>query len=71
MGKYIDGLYAAFERLAENPKIVRERTEFTYSARIYRHGSHIIVFRDEGDHLLVIRVRQGSEDWASDPEGEN
>lgn len=67
--EYVSGIVAAIERLAENPAIARERIEFTPPVRIYTHKSHVIIFRDEGDHLSVIRVRHGSEDWASAPEG--
>lgn len=55
--------------LPRTPGIVRERVEFTPPVRIYRYEAHIIVFRDEGDHLAIIRIRHGSEDWASDPSG--
>ncbi len=58
------------ERVALNPQIVRERNEFTPPVRIYTFRSHIVVFRDEGDHLDIIRIRHGSEDWAADPAGE-
>lgn len=67
--EYVSGLYAAFERLAENPAGVRERIEFTPPVRIYRYESHIVVFRDEADNIAIIRIRHGHEDWASDPEG--
>ena len=62
---YVDGLYAAFERVAENPEAVRERTEFTWPVRIDRYESPVVIFRDESDHLLIIRIRHGHEDWAS------
>jgi len=66
---YVDGLNATFERLAENPQAVRERTEFNPPVRIYRYESHVVIFRDEGDHLLIIRIRHGHEDWLNDPPG--
>ena len=67
--EYVSGLHVAFERLAENPLIARERIEYTPPVRIYRHESHIVVFLDEPDHVKIIRIRHGREDWANDPEG--
>lgn len=67
--EYVQGLYAAFERISENPQIARERIEFTPPVRIHNFKSHIVVFREEADHIAIIRIRHGSEDWASDPEG--
>jgi toxin ParE1/3/4 len=67
--EYVQGLYAAFERISENPLIVRERIEFTPPVRIYNFKSHIVVFREEPDHIAIIRIRHGSEDWANYPQG--
>jgi len=67
---YVSGLYAAFERLAETPHIAPERSEYTPSVRIYRDEAHIVVFREETDHVSIIRIRHGHEDWASDPSQE-
>jgi toxin ParE1/3/4 len=64
---YVSGLYAAFERLAQSPHIVAERTEYKPPVRIYRYEAHIVVFRQESDHLAIVRIRHGHEDWASDP----
>lgn len=63
---YVRGLYSTLERISENPQIVRERIEFTPPVRIYNFKSHIVVFREESDHIAIIRVRHGSEDWASE-----
>jgi len=67
---YLNGIAGAFERIAQNPKIVRERHEYVPPVRICRHEAHIIVFIEEADHVAIIRVRHGNEDWASDPEGD-
>lgn len=37
---------------------------------IYNFKSHIVVFREEIDHIAITRVRHGGEDWASDVEDE-
>ena len=64
---YIKGISAAFERIGENPRLVPERTEFTPPVRIYRCEAHIIVYTEDDDHVSVVRIRHGHEDWASDP----
>ena len=63
---YVSDLAKAIERLAENPRIVRERIEFTPPVRIYPFKSHIVIFRDEEDHLDIIRIRHGHEDWMAE-----
>lgn len=64
--RYLADLVNAIERLADNPNIVRERIEFSPPVRIYTFRSHIVIFRDEEDHLEIVRVRHGREDWAAD-----
>jgi toxin ParE1/3/4 len=66
--QYLKSLIVAIESLLQNPAIARERVEFVPPVRIQSCRSHVIIFRDEGDHLNIIRVRHGSEDWASDPD---
>ncbi len=65
--KYLTRMVSAFERIAANPRMVRERREYTPPVRIYRHESHLIIFTEQADHIAVIRVRHGGEDWANDP----
>lgn len=65
--KYVTELVETIGRLAENPNLARERTEFTPPVRIYVFRSHIIIFSSAGEHLDVIRIRHSREDWMSDP----
>ena len=65
--RYHDALFDVFELLAANPKMARERVEFTMSCRIHRFQSHVIIYQIEGDDIRIIRVRHGREDWFSDP----
>jgi toxin ParE1/3/4 len=67
--KYIAGMNAAFERISENPNIARERSELRPPVRVYRYGAHVLIYVDAGDHIDIIRVRHGSEDWMNDPAG--
>lgn len=60
---YIAHLAKAIEALIETPTQGRERTEFTPPVRIRHHEAHLIVYRIEADHILVIRVLHGHRDW--------
>lgn len=64
---YTRKLFSAFDRLAANPDLARERTEYTPPVRIYRAEQHVIIYLVVGDHIEIIRVRHGREDWMSDP----
>lgn len=57
----LNGLLAL---LAEQPKIARERTEFTPPIRIHPFRSHLVIFRVSGDLLQVIRVVHVRANWA-------
>ncbi len=63
--QYLDLLSASFERLTLFPHLARERTEFTPPVRIHQSAAHVIVYRAEADHLAVIRVLGGRQDWAA------
>ena len=64
---YTRKLFSAFDRLAANPDLARDRTEYTPPVRIYRAEQHVIIYHVVGDHIEIIRVRHGREDWMSDP----
>ena len=65
--RYHDALFDVFVLLAANPKMARERVEFTTPCRIYRFHSHVIIYQIEGDDIRIIPVRHSREDWLSDP----
>lgn len=64
---YLKGLRATLDMLLGNPLIARERRDLAPGLRVHPYRSHIIIYRVESDHLDVIRIRHGSEDWISDP----
>jgi toxin ParE1/3/4 len=66
---YVRGIAEAIDRIAADPDLVRDRTEYDPPVRIYRFMSHIIIYRDLDDCLSILRIRHGAEDWTSDPEG--
>ncbi len=61
----LDGL---FEMIASNPKIARERIEIDPVVRAHPHKSHMIIYRIEGDAVVILGVRHAHEDWMNDLE---
>lgn len=68
--RYIRQMSEDFAALVEFPEMERERTELTPPVRIKHSGSHIILYLIVDDHIDIIRIRYGREDWMSDPLGE-
>ena len=64
---YHDLLFDAFDRIATNPEIARERDEYVPPVRIHAVGAHVIIYVQTDDNVLIVRVRHGREDWSSDP----
>lgn len=63
---YRDQLTQAFDFLAEYPRAARERTELRQWSRVYPCQSHLIIYRIEGDGIVVQRVRHCGEDWTNE-----
>lgn len=61
--RYIDGLAAVFDLLCAMPVIARERAEFTPPVRIHPTGLHLVIYRIADDHLDILRVLGGRQDW--------
>ena len=54
--RYVDALFAVFDLLTEFPEMARERTEFTPPVRIHPSGSHLVIYRQEGQGVEIIRI---------------
>lgn len=54
--RYVDGLFALFALLAEFPEMAREHTEFAPPVRIHPSGSHLVIYRLEGQGIEIIRI---------------
>jgi len=63
--RYHAGLAAALDLIAENPRIARERHEFTPAVRLHPYQSHMIVYLLDDIGVLVVRVLHGRQDWES------
>ena len=62
---YIDALLEAMDLIADFPEIARLRMEYHPPARLYPHGSHVIVYDldEAGGRVVIVRIRHGHEDW--------
>jgi len=54
-----------FETIAAMPTLARERSEFTPPVRIHVHESHPIVYTIAEDHVAILRLLGGRQDWVS------
>lgn len=69
---YHEALGETFERLAEMPRMARERMEMSPPVRVHPFGRHLIIYREIDADILIIRVRHAREDWANnDPSGQD
>ena len=65
---YHDALFDLFDLLSESPRMARERVELSPPVRVHPFKAHVIIFKIEGDEILIIRVRHGREDWLRNSE---
>ena len=66
---YRDGLIAALERIADFPRMARERTEIDTPVRVQPYRSHLIVYQiSPDDRLHILRFAHSREDWAGERE---
>lgn len=59
---YLSGMQTGFERLADNPLLAAERTEFDPAVRIHPYEKHLIVYLIQSDGILIVRVLHQSMD---------
>ncbi len=64
---YHADMAATLDFLARYPRAARLREELDPPVRIHRCGSHLIVYEEAEDGVLILRVRHGREDWSTDP----
>lgn len=63
--RYHAGLVSVFGLLAENPGLARARPEFDPPVRLHRYQAHMIVYIEDDDGILIIRVLHARRDWQS------
>jgi toxin ParE1/3/4 len=62
---FIDELVHVFELIAATPTLAREQVVFTPPVRIHVHECHLIVYRTAEDHVVILRLLGGRQDWLS------
>ena len=67
--RYIADLESTFAFLAAHPMAARERVELIPPVRIHPYRAHLIVYRLDGDDVLILRLRHGRADWHASPTG--
>ena len=62
---FIRGLASDMDLLVQHPGIACERTEIRPPVRLYRSGSHLIIYRIEAEWLEVLRIVHARQNWAT------
>lgn len=61
--RWIDRLFAAFERLATNPAIGHKRRDLTRAEMLFWPvGAYFVIYRVIGTTVEIVAVTQGSRD---------
>lgn len=63
--RYLSTLEEVFEHLGQFPRSGRMRKDVSPPARVYLHGAHVIIYEQDDDGVLILRVRAARENWAS------
>ena len=61
--RYTDALETVFDTLVAMPEIAGERPEFEPPVRVHPSARHMVIYRIEGDHLVVLRILGGRQNW--------
>ena len=61
--RYLRGLQALLRTLQEFPDLARERPEFTPPVRLHPYRRHLVIYRAEADHLIVLRILHARRNW--------
>ena len=57
--RYKESMEHCFQLLAENPRMGRTSNTISEGLRPHEHGSHVILYRLEADHILIVAVLHG------------
>lgn len=53
---YLNGMTAQFEALSEHPNVAPQRHEFEPPVRFARYQHHVIVYTEDAEGILIVRV---------------
>ena len=54
--QYEASLRATISLIGDHPQMAAERVDIDPPVRVHHHGKHLIIYRIEADHILIIRV---------------
>ncbi len=60
---YLAKLFSTFEHIAQWPFAARERLSVRPSIRLFRRDAHNILYRVEGETVLILRVLHHNANW--------
>ena len=60
---YVDDLIRVYGMIAAVPTLAREHREFDPPVRIHTYQSHLIIYTQSGDHVAILRLLGGQQDW--------
>jgi toxin ParE1/3/4 len=63
--RVIESISERFYLLSRNPHIGRERDDLRLGLRVFPAGNYLIVYRIEGDDVVILYVLHGSRDIES------
>ena len=61
--RYVDHLVRVFEMIAAVPTLAREHREFDPPVRIHAYQNHLIIYTQSDDHVAILRLLGGRQDW--------
>lgn len=64
---YIRDLVRIFELIGANPRMARLRYEVVPPARVHPHRSHLIIYEEIDDLVVILRIRHARENWTEKP----
>ena len=63
--QYVDEIVRIFELIADTPTLARLFGDFQPPVRIHVHERHLIVYSIAEDHVAILRLLGGRQDWLS------
>ncbi|WP_366658524.1 type II toxin-antitoxin system RelE/ParE family toxin [Fodinicurvata sp. EGI_FJ10296] len=59
----INGLERCFTTLVAVHELARKRPEFSPPVRIHTHDRHLTIYTLKNDHILILRLLGGYQNW--------
>ena len=68
---YLQSFDIPLAMIMENPRIARARPDLGTGIRSRTHRSHVIVYRVQPDHVLIVRILHGAMDAPARVKGDS